>query len=39
VGFVSAHAKNLAAAQALLDFLASPGAGAAYRAQKMDPGQ
>ena len=39
VGFVSAHAKNVAAAQALLDYLASPAAGAAYRAQKMQPGR
>ena len=39
VGFVSAHAKNVAAAQALLDYLVSPAADAAYRAQKMQPGR
>jgi len=38
VGFVSAHAKDPAAAKALLDYLASPEAAAAYRAQHMQPG-
>ena len=37
VGFVSAHAKDPAAAKALLDYLSSPAAAAAYRSQKMDP--
>jgi molybdate transport system substrate-binding protein len=37
VGFVSAHAKNAAAAKALLDYLSSPAAAGAYRAQKMEP--
>jgi len=39
VGFVSSHAKNPAAAKALLDYLASPEAAAAYRAQHMQPGK
>lgn len=39
VGFVSAHAKNAAAAKALLDYLSSPAAAGAYRAQKMEPGR
>jgi len=39
VGFVSSHAKNPAAAKALLDYLASPEAAAAYRAQHMQPGR
>jgi molybdate transport system substrate-binding protein len=38
VGFVSSHAKDPAAAKALLDYLASPEAAAAYRAQHMQPG-
>ena len=37
VGFVSTHAKDPAAAKALLDYLSSPAAAAAYRAQKMEP--
>ena len=39
VGFVSAHAKDPKAAQALLDYLSSPEAAAAYKAQKMQPGR
>jgi molybdate transport system substrate-binding protein len=39
VGFVSSHAKNPAAAKALLDYLASPEAAAIYRAQGMRPGR
>lgn len=39
VGFVSAHAKDPAAAQALLDYLSSPEAAAAYREQGMEPGR
>ena len=35
VGFVSAHAKDPAAAKALLDYLASPAAGRVYKAQGM----
>lgn len=38
VGFVSAHAKNPAAAQALLDYLTSPEAAAVYKARGMQPG-
>jgi molybdate transport system substrate-binding protein len=38
VGFISAHAKDPAAAKALLDYLSSPAAAAAYKAQKMQPG-
>jgi molybdate transport system substrate-binding protein len=38
-GFVSAHAKDPAAAKALLDYLSSPEAAAAYRAHKMEPGR
>jgi len=38
-GFVSAHAKDPAAAKALLQFLASPEAADAYRAHKMEPGR
>ncbi|HEY3825598.1 MAG TPA: molybdate ABC transporter substrate-binding protein [Bryobacteraceae bacterium] len=38
VGFVSAHARNAKAAQALLDYLASPEAAPAYEAQGMIPG-
>jgi molybdate transport system substrate-binding protein len=37
VGFVSAHAKNPAAARQLLEFLASKDATAAYRAEHMQP--
>ena len=37
VGFVSSHAKDPAAAQALLDYLASPAAAPAYKAQNMQP--
>jgi molybdate transport system substrate-binding protein len=37
VGFVSAHAKDPAAAKALLDYLSSPGAAAVYKAQGMQP--
>jgi len=38
VGFVSAHAKDPAAAKALLDYLSSPEAAAVYKAQGMKPG-
>jgi molybdate transport system substrate-binding protein len=38
VGFVSSHAKDAAAAQALLDYLSSPAAAAVYKSQKMRPG-
>ena len=38
VGFISSHAKDPTAAKALLDYLASPEAAAAYRAQHMQPG-
>jgi molybdate transport system substrate-binding protein len=38
-GFISAHAKDPAAAKALLDYLSSPEAAAAYRAHKMEPGR
>ena len=37
VGFVSSHAKNPATAKQLLEFLASPSAAAAYRAEHMQP--
>ncbi len=37
VGFVSSHAKDPAAAQALLDYLSSPAAAQAYTAQNMQP--
>lgn len=37
VGFVSSHAKDPAAAQALLDCLSSPAAAQAYKAQNMQP--
>ena len=37
VGFVSSHAKDPAAAKALLDYLSSPGAAAVYKAQGMQP--
>jgi molybdate transport system substrate-binding protein len=39
VGFVSAHAKDPAAAKALLDYLTSPEAAAVYKAQHMRPGK
>ena len=39
VGFVSAHAKDPAAAKALLEYLSSPDAAAAYKAQHMEPGR
>lgn len=38
VGFVSAHAKDPAAAKALLDFLSSPEAAPVYKAKGMQPG-
>jgi molybdate transport system substrate-binding protein len=38
VGFVSSHAKDPAAAKALLDYLSSPEAAAVYKAQGMQPG-
>ena len=38
-GFVSAHAKDPAAAKALLDYLSSPDAEAVYKAHKMEPGR
>ncbi len=37
VGFVSSHAKDPAAAQALLDYLSSPAAAQSYKAQNMQP--
>ncbi len=37
VGFVSAHAKNPAAARSLLEYLSSPAAASAYKAQHMEP--
>jgi molybdate transport system substrate-binding protein len=36
-GFVSAHAKNPAAAKALLHFLSSPEAAPVYQAHAMEP--
>lgn len=39
VGFISAHAKNAAAAKALLDYLASREAAPAYQAQHMRAGK
>ena len=39
VGFISTHAKDPAAAKALLDYLSSPAAAYAYKAQKMQPGR
>jgi molybdate transport system substrate-binding protein len=39
VGFVSAHAKDPAAAKKLLDYLSSREAAAAYKAQHMQPGK
>jgi molybdate transport system substrate-binding protein len=38
VGFVSSHAKDPAAAKALLDYLSSPEAAAVYKAHGMQPG-
>lgn len=38
VGFVSSHAKDPAAAKALLEYLSSPAAAAVYKAQHMEPG-
>jgi molybdate transport system substrate-binding protein len=39
VGFVSSHAKDPAAAKALLDYLSSPDAAMAYKAHGMQPGR
>src|SRR5258708_6329963 len=39
VGFVSSHAKDSAAARALLEYLSSPAAAAVYKAQGMQPGR
>ena len=39
VAFISSHAKDPATAKALLDYLSSPEAAAAYRAQHMQPGK
>ena len=39
VGFVSSHAKDPAAAKALLEYLSSPDAAAVYRAHGMQPGR
>jgi molybdate transport system substrate-binding protein len=39
VGFVSTHAKDPAAAKALLEYLSSPEAAPAYKAQHMQPGR
>lgn len=38
-GFVSAHAKDPAAAQALLNYLSSPDAAEVYESHKMEPGR
>jgi molybdate transport system substrate-binding protein len=38
VGFVSSHAKDPAAAKALLEYLSSPDAAAVYKKQGMQPG-
>ena len=38
VGFVSTHAKDPAAARALLEYLASPNAAGVYAAHRMKPG-
>lgn len=38
-GFISAHAKDPAAAKALLQYLSSPEAADAYKANKMEPGR
>jgi len=39
VGFVSSHAKDPAAAKALLEYLSSPEAAGVYKAQRMQPGK
>lgn len=39
VGFISSHAKDPAAAKALLDYLSSPEAAAVYRKKRMEPGR
>jgi molybdate transport system substrate-binding protein len=39
VGFVSSHAKDPAAAKALLDYLSSPAAAPVYKAHGMQPGR
>jgi molybdate transport system substrate-binding protein len=39
VGFVSTHAKDPAAAKALLEYLSSAGAAAVYEAHRMNPGR
>jgi molybdate transport system substrate-binding protein len=39
IGFISAHAKDPAAAKKLLDYLASKEAASAYTAQRMHPGK
>jgi molybdate transport system substrate-binding protein len=39
VAFVSAHAKDPAAAKALVEWLSSPAAAAVYKAQGMQPGR
>jgi molybdate transport system substrate-binding protein len=39
VGFVSSHAKDAAAAKALVEYLSSPEAAAVYKAQGMQPGR
>jgi molybdate transport system substrate-binding protein len=39
VGYISSHAKDPAAAKALLDFLSSPEAAAVYKSQGMQPGR
>jgi hypothetical protein len=39
VGFISSHAKDPAAPKALLEYLSSSEAAAAYRAHHMQPGK
>jgi ABC-type molybdate transport system substrate-binding protein len=39
VGFVSSHAKDPAAAKALLAYLSSPAAAMVYKKQGMQPGR
>jgi molybdate transport system substrate-binding protein len=39
VGFISSHAKDPAAAKALLDYLSSPDAASVYKALRMQPGR
>lgn len=39
VGFVSSHAQDPTAAEALLDYLSSPDAAKVYKAQRMQPGR